>query len=83
MINGVARSLDGIADFIKETELETLVRAVLGANPEPLARYRAGKTALLGFFVGEVMKASKGKANPSTVNALLREALEGERPGTT
>ena len=74
------RGLEQVSD---ETELETLVRAVLDANPEPLARYRAGKTALLGFFVGEVMKASKGKANPSTVNALLREALDGERPGTT
>jgi len=45
------------------------------ANPEQLEHYRAGKEALFGFFVGQVLKASKGKANPKIVNERLREKL--------
>jgi aspartyl-tRNA(Asn)/glutamyl-tRNA(Gln) amidotransferase subunit B len=48
---------------------------VLAANPKQLADYRGGKEALFGFFVGQVMKASKGKANPKVVNERLKEKL--------
>ena len=44
-------------------------------HPDQAEQYRAGKTKLLGFFVGQVMKASQGKANPRQVNELLRELL--------
>ena len=51
--------------------------AVLAANPVQRAQYRAGKVALLGFFVGQVMKATKGQANPAQVQEVLRGKLEG------
>ena len=48
---------------------------MLAANPGQVAAYRAGKEGLLGFFVGQVMKATDGKANPKVVNERLREKL--------
>ena len=56
-------------------ELETAVREVIDAHPDEAAKFRAGKTQLLGFFVGQVMKATKGKANPKEVNAIIKETL--------
>jgi aspartyl-tRNA(Asn)/glutamyl-tRNA(Gln) amidotransferase subunit B len=50
---------------------------VIAANPDQLANYRSGKEALFGFFVGQVIKASKGKANPKVVNERLRAKLQG------
>ncbi|MFP5305535.1 MAG: Asp-tRNA(Asn)/Glu-tRNA(Gln) amidotransferase GatCAB subunit B, partial [Gammaproteobacteria bacterium] len=50
---------------------------VMAKNPQQLADYRAGKDKLLGFFVGQVMKATQGKANPDLVNRLLKEKLAG------
>jgi aspartyl-tRNA(Asn)/glutamyl-tRNA(Gln) amidotransferase subunit B len=44
-------------------------------NPENLAKYKSGKDKLFGFFVGDVMKATKGQANPAVVNKLLKERL--------
>jgi aspartyl-tRNA(Asn)/glutamyl-tRNA(Gln) amidotransferase subunit B len=49
----------------------------MAANPGQLADYRAGKDKLFGFFVGQVMKATAGKANPAQVNELLRRMLSG------
>jgi aspartyl-tRNA(Asn)/glutamyl-tRNA(Gln) amidotransferase subunit B len=46
-------------------------------NPEQVEQFRAGKEKVLGFFVGQVMKATQGKANPKQVNELLRKALAG------
>ncbi|MET0155987.1 MAG: Asp-tRNA(Asn)/Glu-tRNA(Gln) amidotransferase subunit GatB [Rickettsiales bacterium] len=57
-----------------------LVEAVMAENPEKVAEYRAGKDKLFGFFVGQVLKRSQGKANPPLVNALLKEKL-GEAEG--
>ncbi len=51
------------------------VREAIARNPAQVAQYRAGRTKVLGFFVGQVMKATQGKANPRQVNELLREAL--------
>src|SRR5579864_6848712 len=55
--------------------LEKLVGEVLAANPKQLEQYRAGKKTMLGFFVGQVMKASKGQASPQIVNELLGKKL--------
>jgi aspartyl-tRNA(Asn)/glutamyl-tRNA(Gln) amidotransferase subunit B len=49
----------------------------MAANPAQLADYRAGKEKLFGFFVGQVMKATQGKANPAQLNELLRRKLKG------
>ena len=58
-----------------ETELAPVVDAVLAANPEQVETYRAGKQGVLGFLVGQVMKATGGKADPKVVNKLLRDRL--------
>jgi aspartyl-tRNA(Asn)/glutamyl-tRNA(Gln) amidotransferase subunit B len=55
--------------------LEKMVDEILAANPKPLEQYRAGKKQMLGFFVGQVMKASKGQASPQVVNELLTKKL--------
>ncbi|MGA2857160.1 MAG: Asp-tRNA(Asn)/Glu-tRNA(Gln) amidotransferase subunit GatB [Candidatus Sulfotelmatobacter sp.] len=56
--------------------LEKIIDEVLAANPKQLEQYRAGKKTMLGFFVGQVMKASKGQASPQIVNELLAKKLE-------
>ena len=56
--------------------LEKMIDEVLAANPKQLEQYRAGKTTMLGFFVGQVMKASKGQASPPLVNELLAKKLK-------
>lgn len=55
--------------------LEAIVADVLSANPGQVEQYKAGKDKLIGFFVGQVMKATKGQANPAVVNELLKKAL--------
>ena len=69
-----ARGLKQITDT---GAIETMIDEVIAANPSQLAEYRAGKEKLLSFFVGAVMKASKGKANPAQLNQILREKLKG------
>jgi aspartyl-tRNA(Asn)/glutamyl-tRNA(Gln) amidotransferase subunit B len=61
-----------------EAEIRAMVEKAVADNPKQLEQYRAGRTALLGFFVGQVMKASNGRANPAIVNKVLKDALEGE-----
>jgi aspartyl-tRNA(Asn)/glutamyl-tRNA(Gln) amidotransferase subunit B len=56
--------------------LEKIIDEILAANPKQLEQYRAGKKTMLGFFVGQVMKASKGQASPQLVNELLTKKLE-------
>jgi aspartyl-tRNA(Asn)/glutamyl-tRNA(Gln) amidotransferase subunit B len=56
--------------------LERIIDEVVAANPKQLEQYRAGKKTMLGFFVGQVMKASKGQANPQLVNELLTKKLD-------
>jgi aspartyl-tRNA(Asn)/glutamyl-tRNA(Gln) amidotransferase subunit B len=55
--------------------IEAVIAEVMAANPDKVAEYRGGKDKLFGFFVGQVMKAMAGKANPGVVNALLKKAL--------
>jgi aspartyl-tRNA(Asn)/glutamyl-tRNA(Gln) amidotransferase subunit B len=57
--------------------LEKIIDEIIAANPKQLEQYRAGKKTVIGFFVGQVMKASKGAANPAMVNELLTRKLEG------
>ena len=65
----------GLVQVSDTGEIDALIDSVIAANPDQVANYRAGKEALLGFFVGQVIKASKGKANPKVVNERLREKL--------
>jgi aspartyl-tRNA(Asn)/glutamyl-tRNA(Gln) amidotransferase subunit B len=67
----------GLVQVSDTAEIDGLIDEVLVANPPQLESYRAGKETLFGFFVGQVMKASKGKANPKVVNERLREKLRG------
>jgi aspartyl-tRNA(Asn)/glutamyl-tRNA(Gln) amidotransferase subunit B len=55
--------------------IEKLADEIIASNPRQLEQYRSGKTTLLGFFVGQVMKASKGQANPQLVNEVLSKKL--------
>lgn len=68
----------GLGQVSDEDKLSALVEKVLMESPEEVRQYRAGKTKLLAYFVGQVMKASKGTANPKTVNELLRLHLGDE-----
>ena len=68
----------GLAQVSDAGALEAAVDAVLAASPAEVERYRAGNRKLMGFFVGQVMKATKGKANPAVVNALLEMKLGGQ-----
>jgi aspartyl-tRNA(Asn)/glutamyl-tRNA(Gln) amidotransferase subunit B len=67
----------GLKQITDTSAIEKVIDDVIAANPEQLAQYRAGKDKLFGFFVGQVMKLSKGKANPGQVNDLLAEKLKG------
>ena len=66
----------GLRQVADAEQLEPVVDAVITANPDNVALYRQGKTNLLGFFVGQVMKSTQGKANPRLVNELLRAKLD-------
>jgi aspartyl-tRNA(Asn)/glutamyl-tRNA(Gln) amidotransferase subunit B len=68
----------GLEQVSDESQLTRLVAEVVEANPDQVAQFRAGKDKVLGFFVGQIMKATQGKANPKRVNELLREALAGD-----
>jgi aspartyl-tRNA(Asn)/glutamyl-tRNA(Gln) amidotransferase subunit B len=56
--------------------IEKIIAEIIAANPKQVEQYRAGKKAVIGFFVGQVMKVSKGQANPQMVNELLAKLLE-------
>ena len=65
----------GLKQITDTGAIAALVDEVIAANPKQAAEYLAGKDKMLGFFVGQVMKRSQGKANPGQVNALIREKL--------
>jgi len=67
---------EGLGQLSDEGALVALVSEVVAANPEQTRSYRGGKTAALGWFVGQVMRRSGGRANPRRVNELLRQALD-------
>ena len=65
----------GLKQITDSGALESLIEEIIASNPDQVAQYRAGKQKLMGFFVGQVMKATQGKANPGQVNAILKEKL--------
>jgi aspartyl-tRNA(Asn)/glutamyl-tRNA(Gln) amidotransferase subunit B len=67
---------DGLAQIDDESKIAALVGEVLATNAGAVAQYRSGKTATFGFLVGQVMKAAKGKANPTRVQDFLRKAID-------
>ena len=65
----------GLSQITDESAIKEIVKKVVDANPNQVAAYKGGKVQLFGFFVGQVMKETKGRANPKTVNELLKEIL--------
>jgi aspartyl-tRNA(Asn)/glutamyl-tRNA(Gln) amidotransferase subunit B len=68
----------GLVQITDEGALTGTVAGILEKNPEQVAQYRAGKEKVFGFFVGQVMKATQGKANPQLINDLLKKMLAGD-----
>ena len=66
----------GLSQISDEGAIKEIVEKVVNAHPAEIEAYRGGKTNLLGFFVGQVMKETKGRANPKTVNELIRKILD-------
>ena len=67
----------GLSQISDESAIQEIVQKIVSSHPNEVESYRNGKTNLLGFFVGQVMKETKGRANPKTVNELVRKMLEG------
>ena len=67
----------GLVQVSDQTAIEAAIDQVLSENPGEVSQFRAGKEKLLGFFVGQVMKKTKGKANPQIVNEILAKKLKG------
>jgi len=67
----------GLQQISDASAIEGIIDKVLAGSPKQIEQYRNGQTKLLGYFVGQVMKASQGKANPQQVNDLLRKKLDG------
>src|SRR5499427_533790 len=65
----------GLTQITDTSAIEKIVDEVIAANPKQVENYRGGKTALMGFFVGQVIKASGGKANPQAVNEIVKKKL--------
>jgi len=71
---------EGLTQLDDESKIVTLVTEVLARNADAVAQFQSGKTATFGFLVGQVMKAAGGKANPATVNAVLKRTLTQNQP---
>jgi len=67
----------GLVQISNADEIEKIISKVIDENPKPVEQYRQGKTANFGYFVGQVMKASGGRANPQAVNDILKKRLAG------
>jgi aspartyl-tRNA(Asn)/glutamyl-tRNA(Gln) amidotransferase subunit B len=66
----------GLKQITDTAEIEVIIDDIITANPKQVEQFRAGKEKLMGFFVGQVMKATQGKANPAQVNQILQEKLK-------
>ena len=66
---------EGLKQISDQGELRKIIDEILANNQKQVETYRGGKTGVLGFFIGQVMKATRGQADPKVVNNLLREAL--------
>jgi aspartyl-tRNA(Asn)/glutamyl-tRNA(Gln) amidotransferase subunit B len=69
----------GLTQISDENDLLQAVKEVIKNNPKPVAEYRSGKKTAVGFLVGQLMKLTKGRANPSLANKLVLKELEGEK----
>ncbi|MCD6308621.1 MAG: Asp-tRNA(Asn)/Glu-tRNA(Gln) amidotransferase GatCAB subunit B, partial [Candidatus Latescibacteria bacterium] len=65
----------GLVQISDKSELDTVIRKIIEEHPDEVGKFRAGRTKLMAFFVGQVMKATRGKANPQEANAILKEYL--------
>lgn len=66
----------GLSMINDENEIQTIIESIIASNPKQVEQYKAGKTQVIGFFVGQVMKATKGRAHPQTVNKLIKDKLD-------
>jgi aspartyl-tRNA(Asn)/glutamyl-tRNA(Gln) amidotransferase subunit B len=66
----------GLVQIQDESLLEEIAKKIIDSNPDQVAAYKDGKDKLFGFFVGQVMKETQGKANPQTVNDILKNILD-------
>jgi aspartyl-tRNA(Asn)/glutamyl-tRNA(Gln) amidotransferase subunit B len=73
----------GLRQVTDSGAIEAVIDTVMAAQAEKVAEYRAGRDKLYGFFVGQIMRATEGKANPGLVNGLLRKKLTGESGGAS
>jgi aspartyl-tRNA(Asn)/glutamyl-tRNA(Gln) amidotransferase subunit B len=73
----------GLHQMTDSGAIEAAIDTVLAAQAEKVAEYRAGRDKLYGFFVGQIMRATEGKANPALVNELLRKKLTGDSGGAS
>ena len=67
----------GLKQITDEKELGRIVEELLASNPQQVKQYREGKTKVIGFFVGQMMKQTQGKGDPAVINRLLKEKLDG------
>ena len=67
----------GLKQVTDTSAIEKIIDEVMAANPDKVAEYRGGKDKLIGWFVGQTMRASQGKANPGMLNDLLKKKLTG------
>jgi len=67
----------GLKQITDTAAIDAIIDEVMANNPQQLEQYRGGKDKLFGFFVGQVMKATQGKANPAQVNERLKAKLDG------
>ena len=74
---GAIVELKGMRQVSDTGEIEAIVDRIMAANPGQVAEYRGGKTGLIGFFVGQVMRETGGQANPAVVNEVLKRKLGG------
>jgi aspartyl-tRNA(Asn)/glutamyl-tRNA(Gln) amidotransferase subunit B len=72
---GIIVQEQGLVQISDASDIEPIIDGILENNPDEVARFREGEEKLMGFFVGQVMKATKGKANPQIVNELLKKKL--------
>ena len=67
----------GLSTISDEGALKAIVEKIVADNPAQVEQYRGGRDKLFGFFVGQAMKATQGKADPQLLNKLLKDALNG------
>ena len=75
LIEEAVRAEGGVAPILNPSEIEQAAREVIAKNPDNVAKYKAGNEGVFKFFVGQVMRATRGQANPQAVNDILRELL--------